>query len=56
MVKTIGGRTAGKNFVVMGIALQKKIKIGIGKKNKIKNFLERHLLCMRLFAVYFRGL
>ena len=27
-VKTIGGRTAGKNFVVMGVAFQKKVKIG----------------------------
>ena len=39
----------------MGDAFQKEVKRGF-EKRKIKIFLERHLLCMRLFAVYFRGL
>ena len=38
-MKTIGGRTAGKNFVVMGVAFQKKVKIGVEKRKKSKIFL-----------------
>ena len=46
----------GKKLCGNGGCVSKKSQNRSRKKKKIKNFLERHLLCMRLFAVYFRGL
>ena len=37
-VKTIGGRTAGKNFVVMGVAFQKKLKSESKKEKNQKKY------------------
>ena len=50
------GTDGGKKLCGNGGCVSKKSQNRSRKKKKIKNFLERHLLCMRLFAVYFRGL